>query len=34
LSETDRRAARDMGLTDKQYAEQLKEMPAGWGKGA
>lgn len=34
LSDRDRSLARDLGLTDKQYQEQLAEMPAGWGKGA
>lgn len=33
LRDSDRKLARDMGLTDKQYAETLAEMPAGWGKG-
>lgn len=34
LSDQDRRAARDMGMTDKQYIEELKQMPKGWGKHA
>jgi hypothetical protein len=33
LRESDRRTARDLGLTDKEYAAELAKMPAGWGKG-
>jgi hypothetical protein len=33
LRDSDRRTARELGLTDKQYAERLAEMPRGWGKG-
>jgi hypothetical protein len=34
LRESDRRIARDLGLTDKEYAAELGKMPQGWGKGA
>lgn len=34
LRESDRKVARDLGITDKEMSEQLAEMPAGWGKGA
>lgn len=32
LTDDDRRAARQMGISDKDYAEELAKMPAGWGK--
>lgn len=32
LTEADRRAARDLGLSDKEYAEELATMPQGWGR--
>lgn len=33
LRESDRRIARDLGMTDKEYAAELAKMPQGWGKG-
>jgi hypothetical protein len=33
LRDSDKRVARDMGITDKEYAAELAKMPAGWGKG-
>ena len=32
LSEADKRSARDLNMTDKEYAEELGKMPQGWGK--
>lgn len=32
LSESDRRVARDLGLTDKEMLAELGKMPAGWGR--
>lgn len=32
LTEADKRAAKDLGMTEKQYAEELATMPQGWGK--
>jgi hypothetical protein len=32
LSDSDRRMARDLGMTDKEYSAELAKMPTGWGK--
>lgn len=32
LRESDRRVARDLGMTEKEYAAELASMPEGWGK--
>lgn len=32
LTEADKRAAKDLGMTEKQYADELATMPQGWGK--
>lgn len=32
LTDADKRAAREMNMSDKEYAEELAKMPAGWGK--
>lgn len=32
LTDEDRKFARQQGLSDKEYAEELAKMPAGWGK--
>ncbi len=34
LTEADKRAARDLNMTDKEYAEELGKMPQGWGRSA
>jgi len=31
LTDGDKRVARDLGMTDAQYAKELEKMPAGWG---
>lgn len=32
LTESDKRAARDLGISDKEYQESLASMPQGWGR--
>lgn len=32
LTEDDKRMARQLGVSDKDYAEELAKMPTGWGK--
>jgi hypothetical protein len=32
LTEADKRSARDLNMTDKEYAEELGKMPQGWGR--
>lgn len=34
ITEADRRFMRDSGITEKEWKEQLKDMPDNWGKGA
>jgi hypothetical protein len=31
LNDGDKRAARDLGMTEAQYAKEVEKMPAGWG---